>query len=264
MSHPLCTIGLTVGYRLGGGDVHRVLSDIDVHLQHGEVVAFLGANGVGKSTLLRTLGGVQPPLVGTVTLSGDDLQGLSVKEIAQKVAFVFTDRPAAGGLTVEELVGLGRHPHTGMFGRLSADDHRVVAESMEAVGIAHKAKALCSALSDGERQKAMIARALAQDTPIIILDEPTAFLDVASRLEVMQLLGSLTLKRRKSILLSTHDVGATLSVASRLWLALPQRQTVVEGKTAELVASGLLDELYPGRGVKFDPERGDFTVGSGD
>lgn len=259
MPHPLSTTSLSVGYTLSGGVPHRVLTDVDVHLQHGEVVAFLGANGVGKSTLLRTLGGVQPPLVGTILLSGSDLEWLSPKEIAKMVAFVYTDRPAAGGLTVEELTALGRHPYTGLLGLLSPDDRQIVARAMEAVGIAHKAKTMTSQLSDGERQKAMIARALAQDTPIIILDEPTAFLDVASRLEIMQLLSSLAHDHGKSVLLSTHDISATLSVADRLWLALPEQHTVVEGKTARLLESPYINLLYPGRNVKFDPDLRDFT-----
>jgi len=260
MPHPLSTTSLTVGYTLSRTATRRVLSDVNVHLQHGEIVAFLGANGVGKSTLLRTLGGVQPPLVGTVLLSGDDLEWLSLRETAKRVAFVYTDRPASGGLTVKELVGLGRHPYTGFLGVMSEDDHRAVASAMAAVGISHKADNLTSELSDGERQKAMIARALAQDTPIIILDEPTAFLDVAARLEVVRLLSDLAHKHQKSVLLSTHDVGAVLPVADRLWLALPERHTLVEGKTAGLIAEGYMNQLYPGRDVRFDAVKGDFEI----
>ncbi len=260
MPHPLSTTSLTVGYTLSRGEIHRVLSDVNVHLNHGEVVAFFGANGVGKSTLLRTLGGVQPPLVGTVMLSGSELEWLSEKELARKVAFVYTDRPGAGGLTVEELTSLGRYPYTGIFGLLSDDDRCIVSEAMDAVGISHKAGCMCSDLSDGERQKAMIARALAQDTPIIILDEPTAFLDVASRIEILQLLSSLAHTHGKSVLLSSHDIGATITVADRLWLALPGQHTVVEGKTASLLDSPYIDLLYPGRAVRFDRTLRDFTA----
>lgn len=259
MPHPLSTTSLTVGYTLKGGEVKRVLADVNVHLNHGEVVAFFGANGVGKSTLLRTLGGVQPPLVGTVMLSGAELEWLGERELARRVAFVYTDRPGGGGLTVEELVSLGRYPYTGIFGLLSAEDRKIVEGAMEAVGIADKATCMSSELSDGERQKAMIARALAQDTPIIILDEPTAFLDVASRLEILQLLASLARTHNKSVLLSSHDMGAALTVADRLWLALPQERTVVEGKTAEILDSPYISRLYPGRAVRFDPVLRDFT-----
>lgn len=259
MPHPLSTIGLTAGYHLPGGNVRSVLCDIDVHLQHGELVAFLGANGVGKSTLLRTLGGALSPLVGTILLSGKELQSLSLKEIARKVAFVYTDRPSSGGLTVEELVSLGRQPYTGLLGTLSASDRKIVAKAMDAVGISHKAKSLTSALSDGERQKVMIARALAQNTPVIILDEPTAFLDVASRLEIMQLLGELAHAHNKSVLLTTHDINAALGAADRLWLALPEKSTVVQGKTSDLLQSPHINRLYPGRNIKFDPSRRDFV-----
>ncbi len=260
MPHPLSTTSLTVGYTLSRTETHRVLGDVSVHLRQGEIVAFLGANGVGKSTLLRTLGGVQPPLAGTVLLSGDDPERLSLRETAKRVAFVYTDRPASGGLTVRELVGLGRHPYTGFLGVMGEDDHKAVSSAMQAVGISHKADNLTSELSDGERQKAMIARALAQDTPIIILDEPTAFLDVAARLEVIRLLSGLAHRHRKSVLLSTHDVGSVLPVADRLWLALPERRTVVEGTTAALVAGGYMDQLYPGRDVRFDAGKGDFGI----
>lgn len=257
MPHPLQTVGLTVGYT--SPTAKRVLCDVDVHLCPGEVVAFLGANGVGKTTLLRTLGGELSPLVGTVLLGGDDVQWMSPAEVARRVAFVYTDRPAAGGLTVEELVSLGRNPYTGFLGVLSASDRDAVHHAMEAVGIAYKSHCMMASLSDGERQKAMIARALAQDTPIIILDEPTAFLDVASRLEVMALLKSLARDHRRSVLVSSHDISAALAVADRLWLALPQRRAVAEGHARDLLRSPLMDQLYPGRNLRFDPELNDFV-----
>lgn len=258
MPHPLQTIGLTVGYPDSGS--RRVLTDIDVHLSPGEVVALLGANGVGKTTLLRTLGGVLRPLVGTVLLGGDDLQWMTPRQVARQLAFVYTDRPAAGGLTVEELVGLGRHPYTGFLGTLATADRDAVGHAMEAVGIAHKSHCMLASLSDGERQKAMIARALAQDTPVIILDEPTAFLDVAARLEVMSLLKSLARDHRRSVLLSTHDISATLAVADRLWLALPERHAVVEGPARDLLRSPLINQLYPGRNLRFDADLNDFVI----
>ncbi len=258
MPHPLQTVGLTVGYT--SPSHKRVLCDVDVHLSPGEVVAFLGANGVGKTTLLRTLGGELRPLVGTVLMGGEDVQWMSPRQLARRVAFVYTDRPASGGLTVEELVSLGRNPYTGFLGVLKGDDRDAVANAMEAVGISHKADCMMASLSDGERQKAMIARALAQETPIIILDEPTAFLDVASRLEVMSLLKSLARDHRRSVLLSTHDINATLAVADRLWLALPDTRAVVEGPAHQLLRSPLINKLYPGRGLRFDAERNDFVI----
>jgi len=148
-----------------------VVADACLSLCGGQLVSMLGANGAGKSTLLRTIAGTQRPLQGDVLVDGKSLKSMSRKELAKMVSVVSTDRTQAGGLTVEELVGLGRQPHTGFLGRLDSSDREIVAEAMEAVGISHKAEKFVAELSDGERQKAMIARAVAQQTPVILLDE---------------------------------------------------------------------------------------------
>jgi iron complex transport system ATP-binding protein len=187
------------------------------------------------------------------------LTAYSSKELSKLVGIVYTDRTLAGALTVEELVSLGRQPYTGFFGRLDDDDHRVVADAIESVGMSHKTHDYVATLSDGERQKAMIARALAQETPIIILDEPTAFLDVASRIETMQLLRQLAQSQQKAILLSTHDVGLSLPLTDRLWLVTAD-STVVEGTTEQLIGDGKLNNLFPNRNVAFDSVVMDFRV----
>ena len=225
-----------------------VVADACLSLCGGQLVSLLGANGAGKSTLLRTIAGTQMPLLGEVLVDGKSLKSMSRKELAKMVSVVSTDRTQAGGLTVEELVGLGRQPHTGFLGRLDSSDREIVAEAMEAVGISHKAEKFVAELSDGERQKAMIARAVAQQTPVILLDEPTSFLDVASRVDVLQLLHRLAYNEGKAILLSSHDVSLSLSLSDRLWLLLPGG-VIVDGQTEDLVLSGRLDELFLSRSV---------------
>ena len=254
----LSTIDLAVGYR-NGKRVTEVLTHLDVSLYAGELVCLLGANGIGKSTLLRTISGVQPALRGTIEINGRDLTDYSSKELSKLIGIVYTDRTLAGALTVEELVSLGRQPYTGFFGRLDADDRQVVADAIESVGMSHKTHDYVATLSDGERQKAMIARALAQETPIIILDEPTAFLDVASRIETMQLLRQLAQSQQKAVLLSTHDVGLSLPLTDRLWLVTAD-STVVEGTTSQFISDGALNNLFPGRSIAFDSSVMDFSV----
>ena len=254
----LSTIDLAVGYR-NGKRVTEVLTHLDVSLYAGELVCLLGANGIGKSTLLRTISGVQPALRGTIEINGRDLTDYSSKELSKLIGIVYTDRTLAGALTVEELVSLGRQPYTGFFGRLDADDRQVVADAIESVGMSHKTHDYVATLSDGERQKAMIARALAQETPIIILDEPTAFLDVASRIETMQLLRQLAQSQQKAVLLSTHDVGLSLPLTDRLWLVTAD-STVVEGTTSQFISDGALNNLFPGRSIAFDSSVMDFRV----
>lgn len=247
---------LTVGYGSGRHE-KKVLTGLDLSLRQGELVSLLGANGTGKSTLLRTLAGRQKPLGGSVSIEGRRLDRCSPQMLSRMVSIVHTDRTMAGGLTVEELVSLGRHPYTGFFGRLGREDREIVARALRQAGIGDMGERFVATLSDGERQKAMIARALAQDTPLIILDEPTAFLDVASRIEAMQLLARLAHDNGKSILLSSHDVSQSLLLSDRLWL-LGSNGTIADGPTAALEAAGTLDTLFEGRNVRFDPSMRDF------
>ena len=199
------THDLAVGYRNGKTAV-TLLHGLNLSLEKGKLVALLGQNGAGKSTLLRALTCDERPLSGTIEVNGWNLADMSQKDRSRLIGLVSTERIQAGALTVTELVGLGRQPHTGFLGRLDDEDHEIVRQAMEDAGIIGKAGEYMSSLSDGERQKAMIARALAQQTPIIILDEPTAFLDVASRIETMRLLQTLAHERGKAVLLSSHDI----------------------------------------------------------
>lgn len=191
--------------------------DLTATLESGMLTCLIGKNGVGKSTLLRTIAGFQAPLAGTAVIDGMDVGSLSRHEFAKRVSIVLTSRPEMEHITVEEVVGLGRSPYTNMWGRLDDHDREIVAESIAAVGITALAGRRLVTLSDGECQKVMIAKALAQDTPIIILDEPTAFLDYPSKVETMQLLRRLA-HEGKAILLSTHDLDMAVRSADRLWM----------------------------------------------
>lgn len=244
---------LTIGYRTGKR-VTRVHEYLSFQLYPGELTCLLGANGMGKSTLLRTLAASQPPLAGELLLEGRALSSYSEKERSRRIGMVLTDKTQAGGLTVYELVALGRQPHTGFFGRLHRQDHMLIAEALEAVGIAHKAKSYTAELSDGERQKVMIAKALVQECPLILLDEPTAFLDVVSRIEIMDLLHNLAVEQNKAILLSTHNVEQALVLADKLWLL--SKDGLQCGVTEDLILNHRMDALFDRPEIQFDYAHG--------
>lgn len=243
--------GLSVGY---GRNV--VVGDIEASLLPASLTVLIGSNGSGKSTLLRTLSASQPPLSGEVLLDGLSVRRIKSSELARRLAVVLTDRSGGDGLRLEELVAIGRTPYTNLFGRLSEEDKAVVEKSIEAVGLSHKMGRQLQELSDGERQKAMIARALAQDTPTIILDEPTSFLDVSSRFDIMRMLAGLAADTGKSILLSTHDTAAALPMASQVWAIAGGKLSA--GTAGELAANGVLDTVFPG--MRFDASACDFRI----
>jgi len=213
MSTVLAAQDLTVGFRVGRRARRIVLEQLSVAVAPGEFVCLLGPNGAGKSSLLRTLAGLQPPLGGTVLLGGSNLRELPRGEVARRVAAVLTEQQDTGRLTGRDLVGLGRHPHTGWFGRLDDDDRGIVTAALDTVSAAHLADRVVAELSDGERQRVMIARALAQQPTIIILDEPAAFLDVTARVELVALLRRLAREQHLAIVLATHDLELGLVVA---------------------------------------------------
>lgn len=248
---------LDIGYRTGGDGIKRVHTDLNIALHAGELTCLLGANGAGKSTLLRTLSGAQPSLSGDVCINGKPLKEISRHNLSQTIGVVLTDKTAIGGLTVREVVALGRQPHTGFFGILSSHDKQVVEESLEACGIADKGARYMASLSDGERQKVMIAKALAQECPIVLLDEPTAFLDIVSRIEVMSLLHRIATEHHRAILLSTHDIEQALVLSDRLWL-LSREKGLTSGVTEDLILSGCLNDLFPHSDIHFDPLHGSY------
>ncbi len=223
---------LAVGYT-AQGNRRAVLQGLNAVLTGGSLTCLIGANGTGKSTLLRTIAGFQPKLAGEALIGGTDIASLTPKQLAHMVSVVLTTKPDIQAMTVSEVVGLGRTPYTGFWGRLSATDRAVVNRCLAAVGISHLAQRMVNTLSDGERQKAMIAKALAQETPFILLDEPTAFLDYTSKVDTMLLLRRLARNERKAILLSTHDLELALQTADALWLLTTEGQATKEQATKE-------------------------------
>lgn len=193
---------LSVGYSLS----QPVISDINLELKSGQLACLIGENGIGKSTLLKTLTGFLPKLNGSLLLDNRDIESFSQRELARQVSIVLTQKPDVQNLTIEEIIGLGRSPYTGFFGRLRAEDRKVVDDAIATMGIEKLRGRMIQTLSDGERQKVMIAKALAQETPVILLDEPTAFLDFPSKAETFQSLQRMAHERDKLILLSTHDL----------------------------------------------------------
>lgn len=203
---------LSVGY----SSSHPVISDISVELHSGQLACLIGENGIGKSTLLKTLTGFLPKLKGRLLLDNRDIESFSQQELARQVSIVLTQKPDVQNLTIEEIIGLGRSPYTGFFGRLRAEDRLVVDDAIAAMGIEKLRGRMIQTLSDGERQKVMIAKALAQETPVILLDEPTAFLDFPSKVDTFQSLRNMAHERDKLILLSTHDLELAVRFADSL------------------------------------------------
>ena len=267
---------LTIGYAQKN-NTKVVASGINATLHSGRLTCLIGANGIGKSTLLRTLSAFQPPLGGEIFIDNESpipLSTLTDKQLSRLIGVVLTEKPDVQNMTVFELVGLGRSPYTGFWGRLNEDDKEVVKESLRLVGIESLQDRLIQTLSDGERQKTMIAKALAQQTPVIYLDEPTAFLDYPSKVEMLTLLRHLARETGKTIFLSTHDMELALQIADELWLMTagtpssdtaespsnnglcqnPKETTLIIGTPRELAANGSLSHFIDRPGLHFDPQ----------
>ena len=255
---------LSIGYTQKGNE-KVVAQGLNAAINSGELTCLLGCNGIGKSTLLRTLSAFQPALGGDVMINYElritnyELQSLTSftdKELSRMIGIVLTEKPDVRNMTIEDLVGMGRSPYTGFWGTLTADDRQIVAEAIGIVGIESLRGRMIHTLSDGERQKVMIAKTLAQQTPIIYLDEPTAFLDYPSKVEMMQLLRRLAHEQQKTIFLSTHDVELALQLADRLWLMEPNQLSV--GTPRQLADDGTLSRFIERDGIVF--ERDSLTI----
>lgn len=249
---------LSIGYRTRR-QTKQVGSGLDASIRSGELTCLLGANGVGKSTLLRTLTAFQPPLAGEVRIFDRPIEQYRTSELARILGVVLTEKCDIHNMTVEELVGMGRSPYTGFWGGLSREDLRAIDQAIDRVGIAPLHGRMVHTLSDGERQKVMIAKALAQQTPVILLDEPTAFLDYPSKVEIMQLLLRLTREADRTIFLSTHDLELALQIADRIWLLERDRGLTV-GTPEDLSLDGSMERFFSRRGIVFDRRVGLFRV----
>ena len=264
---------LSIGYT-AKGNKKVVASGLNAAINSGELTCLLGPNGIGKSTLLRTLSAFQPPLAGDVLLNIPNLHSnhisplssLTSHLVSRTIGVVLTEKLAIKNMTAEELIAMGRAPYTGFWGRLTEEDHQVVRESIRLVGIESLAGRMIQTLSDGERQKVMIAKALAQQTPIIYLDEPTAFLDYPSKVEMMQLLRRLAVQEQKTIFLSTHDVELSLQVADCIWLMESENHSTFNiqhsplsvGTPHQLADQGVLSRFIEREGITFD--RNSLTI----
>lgn len=254
----LRTHQLTVGYQQGGHPV-PIQHQLNVGLKPGELVALIGPNGSGKSTLLRTLAGFLSPLEGGYELLNRPRNTFTRKELAQTISVVLTELPHADKLTVTDLVASGRSPYTGFSGRLGGTDRRIIARAMDSTGINHLRTHYLNKLSDGERQRALIAKSLAQDTPIILLDEPAAFLDFPGRIRIMHLLRMLARDQGKAILITTHDIGLALQYADRLWMVSADKP-LLAGIPEILALDGSLRQYFTGQEVDFDVNSGKFLL----
>jgi iron complex transport system ATP-binding protein len=254
----LITTDLSVGYSGARG---AVLAPLSLQVDAGRFVCVLGRNGSGKSTLLRTLAGLLAPLAGTTRLQGENLARLPAGERARRIAVVLTERASSPGLTAHDVVALGRQPFTGWTGRLTAEDHSRIAAAFERAGAAAFRARLFDDLSDGERQRVMIARAIAQDARLLLLDEITAFLDLPGRVEVMTLLREHARATGATVILSSHDLDLSLQLADTIWL-LDGQGRLKPGAAGQLCANGDIGRAFDTTSVKFSPSLGRFELRS--
>nr|WP_315173670.1 ABC transporter ATP-binding protein [uncultured Flavobacterium sp.] len=235
-----------------------VASHIDLTLEKGKLIALIGANGIGKSTLLKTITGIQKPLSGTVSLNEKNIHELDSLSLAQNLSLVLTEKLPPSNLTVFELIALGRQPYTNWIGKLTEYDITKVNEAMELTQISHLASKKHYEISDGQLQKVLVARALAQDTPLIILDEPTTHLDLLHKVALFKLLKKLTQETEKCILFSTHDIDMAIQLSDEIIIMTPE--TVVQDQPCNLIMKGSFNTLFKDEHIIFDAEKGKFVI----
>ncbi len=259
---------LSIGY----GNI-VIAEGIDATLEAGKMTCLLGPNGAGKSTLLRTLSAFQPSLGGAMLIGDKDIKALTPQQLSKLIGVVLTERINVQGMTAREMIAMGRSPYTNFWGKLQDEDNKIVDEAIELCGIQDLVARQVNTLSDGERQKVMIAKALAQQTPIILLDEPTAFLDFPSKVDSMLLLSRLAHEKQKAILISTHDLDLALQTADMLWLMgndadnnAPVRQAKTAksvlrvGTSRQLSDEGTLQSFFKSDHIVFNEDELRFKV----
>lgn len=241
---------LNIGYKN-----KKVAGNINAGLFPGELIALLGPNGTGKSTLLKTVAGLIPRLSGHVYVEGREISRLSPKERARIISIVLTEPIGIGNFSVTEVLHLGRYPYKGWWGKTNASDKILIAKALDNTGINHLAHRQLTELSDGEKQKVMIARALAQDTDFILLDEPTSHLDLPSKIEIMSLLKELAHQWKKAVLVSTHDLNLAIQAADRFWL-IDKKGAFQQGVNEDLIINGALNSCF-----ELETSRYNFATG---
>jgi len=259
MSKPILhTSNLSIGYQIKQQKI-GIAENLNLNFSQGKLITLIGANGIGKSTLLRTLTGIQKPLNGEVFLNERHLNSYSSLDLAQNLSIVLTEHLPPSNLTVFELVALGRQPYTNWIGTLTDEDMRIIHQAMELTQIEPFASKKHYEISDGQLQKVLIARALAQDTPLIILDEPTTHLDLVHKVKLFKLLKRLSHETQKCILFSTHDVDLAIQLSDEMIVMTSEK--VVQDEPCKLIADGTLNALFKDESIHFDPERGKFIIG---
>lgn len=253
----LSTSNLGIGYKTKSRTT-IVAENLNLNLQVGKLIALIGANGIGKSTLLKTITGIQKPLSGTVSLNEKNIHELDSLSLAQNLSLVLTEKLPPSNLTVFELIALGRQPYTNWIGKLTEHDIAKVNEAMELTQISYLATKKHYEISDGQLQKVMVARALAQDTPLIILDEPTTHLDLLHKVALFKLLKKLTQETEKCILFSTHDIDMAIQLSDEIIIMTPEN--VVQDQPCNLIMKGSFNTLFKDEHIVFDTEKGKFTI----
>lgn len=236
-----------------------VQKDLNLSANEGELIALIGKNGCGKSTLLRSMACLQPIYSGKILINGEDISEKTSKQRAQLISIVLTDQRSVAAFNVKELISIGRDPYTGWLGSLSADDEKIIDESIEMANLLGFENRNIHELSDGERQRVFIARALAQNTPIILLDEPTSHLDLPNRISILLLLQKLARETEKTIFISTHELETAMQVADKVWL-MEKLNGVKIGTPEDMVLQGTFDNVFAHTSYDFDKEYGSFVV----
>jgi iron complex transport system ATP-binding protein len=235
-----------------------IASNINLSLEKGKLIALIGANGIGKSTLLRTITGIQKTISGTVLLNGKNIHELDALTLAQNLSVVLTEKLPPSNLTVWELIALGRQPYTNWIGKLTDYDIAKINEAIELTQIGHLISKKHYEISDGQLQIVLIARALAQDTPLIILDEPTTHLDLLHKVVLFKLLKKLTQETGKCILFSTHDIDMAIQLSDEIIIMTPEN--VIQDQPCNLILKGSFNTLFQDEHIVFDSEKGKFII----
>lgn len=253
----LSTSNLSIGYKTKSSAI-VIAENLNLNLKKGKLTALIGANGIGKSTLLKTITGIQKPLSGTVSLNEKNIHKLEALTLAQNLSMVLTEKLPPSNLTVWELIALGRQPYTNWIGKLTDIDFTKINEAIELTQIGHLAQKKHYEISDGQLQIVLIARALAQDTPLIILDEPTTHLDLLHKVSVFKLLKKLTEETQKCILFSTHDIDLAIQLSDEMIIMTPKN--VVQDQPCNLIMKGVFNTLFKDENIVFDSEKGKFVI----